>query len=135
MLFWIVLFAFVTFLGLAIWTTCRDYYSDASFVYSVFATIFGIILLVMSIIIVCSNVGVDAQIAEYHTRYEMLTYQYENDIYDNDNDLGKRELISDIQNWNEDLAYRKEIQDDFWVGIFYPNIYDQFKPIDLGSTS
>jgi len=29
------------------------------------------------------------------------------------------------------LAYRKTIQRDFWVGIYYPNVYDQFEFIEL----
>ena len=76
-------------------------------------------------------IGINAKVERYNARYESLVYQYENDIYENDNDLGKKELMDDIQEWNEDLSYRKKIQDDFWLGIYYPNIYDQFEKIEL----
>lgn len=65
------------------------------------------------------------------SNYESLTYQYENDFYNNDNDVGKYELVFQIEYWNTDLAYRKTIQRDFWLGIYYPNIYDQFEFIKL----
>ena len=40
--------------------------------------------------------------------------------------------MTDIQDWNEDLAKYREIQDDFWIGIYIPNVYDQFEFIELG---
>lgn len=135
MIFWISLFVFVTLLTLAIWNTRKHRYDDVTFAFQAFSVIAGIIVGIMACIIVFSHIDADAKIAKYNARYETLTYQYENDIYDNDNDLGKRELIADIQEWNEDLAYSKEIQDDFWQGIFYPNIYDQFEFIELGGAS
>lgn len=52
-------------------------------------------------------------------------------MYRLDNDLGKRELMVDIQKWNTDLTRHKALETDFWVGIFYPNIYDQFEFIEL----
>lgn len=91
--------------------------------------IFGIIISV--VVLAINYIGIDGYIARMNTRYDTLVYQYENDIYDNDNDLGKRELMVDIQNWNEDLSSRRERQRDFWIGIYIPNIYDQFKYIEL----
>ena len=48
-----------------------------------------------------------------------------------DANVAKYELVSQIEYWNTDLAYRKTIQRDFWLGIYYPNIYDQFEFIKL----
>lgn len=95
-------------------------------------SVIGIFGIIASVIVLAINyIGIDGYIARMNTRYETLVYQYENDIYDNDNDLGKRELMVDIQNWNEDLSSRRERQRDFWIGIYIPNIYDQFEPIEL----
>ena len=89
-------------------------------------------LLIEIAVLSVNYIGVDGYIQRMNVRHDMLVYQYENDIYDNDNDLGKRELIEDIQDWNEDLASRKQNQNDAWIGIFIPDIYDQFEFIELG---
>lgn len=129
MIFWLVLLSFVVSLGLAIYVEKR--FCNYSWLFLAIALISLIVTLVMLIDIISSHTNVDAYVAENQMRYEMLVYQYENDIYDNDNDLGKRDLMEDIQEWNEDLAYYREAQDDFWVGIFHPNVYDQFEFIEL----
>ena len=95
-------------------------------------SVIGIFGIIASVVVLAINyIGIDGYIARMNIRYETLVYQYENDIYDNDNDLGKRELMVDIQNWNEDLSSRRERQRDFWIGIYIPNIYDQFEFIEL----
>lgn len=129
MLFWLVILSIVVCLGLAVYLEKR--FRDYSGPFLVIAIIGFIVAIIMLMAIIVENTNVDAYVAENQMRYEMLVYQYENDIYDNDNDLGKRDLMEDIQEWNEDLAYYREAQDDFWVGIFHPNVYDQFEFIEL----
>ena len=132
MLFWITVGVFIILLVLAISLWHSDSCGVDTFASVATAdTVIGIAIAIMLIIICINNTGLDGDIARCNTRYDMLVYQLENDIYDNDNDLGKRELIKDIQDWNEDLASYKENQDDFWIGIFIPNIYDQFEFIEL----
>ena len=95
-------------------------------------SVIGIFGIIASVVVLAINyIGIDGYIAQMNTRYETLVYQYENDIYDNDNDLGKRELMEDIQRWNEDLAANQKNQHDFWIGIYIPDIYDQFEFIEL----
>ena len=99
---------------------------------SVPAVVVGAITVVISLFIIGVNhIGVDASIDKMEVRRDALVYQYENEIYENDNDLGKRALMTDIQAWNEDLAYGKKIHDNFWVGIYWADYYTMFDPIEL----
>lgn len=125
MVFWILI---VLMVGCIVWWLLSDGWSEAP----VFTTILVAVFLTISLgIFACEHLGAKGDVAQYTVRYENLVYQYENNIYENDNDLGKRDLITDIQAWNEALAWHKSMQNDFWIGIYIPDIYDQFKYIEL----
>ena len=128
MLFWIFVGAFTITLVFVYLLRDTDILFDIS---AIIATLLGAAIIISLCIMACNYIGIDAKVSCYQKRYEALTYQYENNFYDNDNDIGKKELVSEIQYWNSDLAYRKTIQRDFWVGIYYPNVYDQFEFIEL----
>ena len=131
MLFWMTIIATILFtvLALKLEDSCFDV---IPFISTIISAACIVAMFVEIAVLSVSHIGVDGYVQKMNERYDMLVYQYDNDIYDNDNDLGKRELIEDIQDWNEDLASRKENQDDTWIGIFMPDIYDQFEFIELG---
>lgn len=131
MIFWITLIAFVVFLVLAIIFADSWDFDWIGMFSAVLTFVSGIAAAIMLIVIIVNNVGVEASIEANKQRYESLIYQAENNLYENDNDLGKKELVNQIQEWNEDLASGKALQDDFWVGIFYADIYDEFDFIPM----
>lgn len=110
---------------------CTDEMSGGHLLATIAFVLTLITLLISTIGLAATYIGADASVAKWETQYESLTYQLENNLYDNDNDIGKKELMDEIREWNGNLAYCKEIQRNFWVGIYYPNVYDNLEFIPL----
>lgn len=96
----------------------------------VVSTLISVILLV--IILVC-NCGAKGTIAGQRERYKSLMYKVETESCRDEFGIINKDYIDEIQSWNESLAYNKQVQRNFWIGIFTPNIYDEFELIDLNS--
>lgn len=126
MLFWIFLILLIV--GVVMLFAIGDDYIPMSA--SIFAV--GLFGVVASVVILCVNyIGIDGDVERNRVRYDSLMYQYENYLYDNDNDVGKKELMSEIQSWNEDLVWYKTMQRNTWIGIYIPNVFDQFDFIEI----
>jgi hypothetical protein len=93
-------------------------------------SISSIVLVIMILVLCCSYIGVDAYIEEKKETYKAIEYKFTSDACDDKFGLISKTVIDEVQNWNEYIKYRQKIQDDFWIGIFYPNIYDQFETIN-----
>jgi hypothetical protein len=138
MLFWLFVIALVVGASCAVlgsWMYDNTKY-DTDWLKIIGLIIVGVTVVAISIsgfVMIDSYGDAEAMVAQNHKRYESLVYQLENNLYDNDNDLGKKELYNEIREWNEDLAYYQNIQDSFWLGIYYPNVFDQFEFIELGN--
>lgn len=78
------------------------------------------------------NTSADGTLAKYQKTRESLVYQLENNLYDNDNDLGKKELYDQITEYNKDIATGRANHNNFWLKPFYSDIYDDLEPIELG---
>ena len=123
-----LIFLTLLLVGVAMLFTISDDYIPMSA--GIFAI--GFLSVIASVVVLCVNyIGIDGDVERNQVRYDSLTYQYENYLYDNDNDVGKKELMSEIQSWNEDLAWYKTMQRNPWIGIYIPDVYDQFDFIEL----
>lgn len=145
MLFWLCLIVLIVGIGLVIvgkmeWFDTRNKNKLRKFLYQndctiksfgrVTVVISGIIMVIMIVVFACAYIGVNAQVERNKERYNAITYKVESGACRDEFGLLNKEVIDEIQDWNEDVTYYKIFQKDFWVGIFVPNIYDQFETID-----
>ena len=95
------------------------------------SVLFFIISAVLGVIAVSASVGSESYLASMQEKRNALVYQLENDLYDNDNDLGKKELYSEIIEYNCDVAKGKIMQNNIWVYNLYSDVYDDLELIEF----
>ena len=95
----------------------------------VVAVISGIVIAIMISILCGQYMSVDAYLEKNRETYKALTYKIESNSCRDEFGLLSKELIDEVQEWNQDVRYYQKIQRNFWVGIFYPNVYDEFETI------
>ena len=100
----------------------------ASATITVFA---GLALVLCSIVSIFIYSSADATTAEYNAERQSLIYQLENNLYDNDNDLGKKDLYDQITEYNKDVVSGRELHNNFLTACFYPDIYDDLELIEF----
>jgi hypothetical protein len=109
-------------------------YEDAIKISGGTITIISIVIVLCMVIGICINHNEEIMLVDtYRQQYQALVYKLETDTCRDELGLLSKTVIDEIQNWNTDLAYKKNVQDNFWVGIFYPNIYDEFEFIDYNN--
>ena len=109
MILWISIF--VTVICLVIFIISSNKYDGAWDAINAISLVFAINAFVLSMglggVSIIARAGADAYLASMQEKRSALVYQLENDIYDNDNDLGKKELYSEITEYNCDVAEGK----------------------------
>lgn len=126
MLFWI--FVILVIIGLVIIkTNCIDYLGG------LLALIGGIGVVISLIIMSLEYTTIDPYLEANREIYKAITYKVENDACKDELGLLSKDVIDEIQEWNKDVRFYQNIQDNFWVGIYYPNVFDEFQIIDYES--
>lgn len=128
MLFWI--FVILVIIGLVIIKTdCIDYMGE------LLAVIGGIAVVISLIIIALEYTTIDSYLESNREIYKAITYKVESDACKDEFGLLSKDVIDDVQKWNKDVRFYQNIQDNFWVCIYYPNVFDEFQTIDYESYS
>lgn len=114
---------------LAKWHIGCDFFQD---IFYPLCFITGIVaLLFMSIAVGINHCTADADLIKLQERYESLTYQVDNQMYNNNNEVGKKELVDQIVEWNENLAFSKTVKHNLWVNWFIAVDYDKLEYIPI----
>ena len=133
MILWISIF--VAVICFVIFGISSNKYDGAWDAINVISLVLAITAFVLSIglggVSIIARAGADAYLASMQEKRSALVYQLENDIYDNDNDLGKKELYSEITEYNCDVAEGKIKQNNIWVYNLYCNVYDELELIEF----
>ena len=109
----------------------RDFWDVIGSISTALAVLFFIISAVLGAIAISASVGSEAYLSSMQEKRNALVYQLENDLYDNDNDLGKKELYSEIIEYNCDVAKGKIMQNNIWVYNLYSDAYDDLELIEF----
>lgn len=131
MLFWIfVIIAVAAYIGYAV----ADLHgNDIGTIFGIVAAITTAITVIMLVPIIMNNVTAIGEKVIYEQRYDALTYKSQTESIRDEFGIVNKDYIDEVQEWNEGIASNQRMQRDFWVGIFVPNIYDDFELIDLDS--
>ena len=108
-----------------------DFWDATGSISIALSVLFFIISAVLGVIAISASVGSESYLASMQEKRNALVYQLENDLYDNDNDLGKKELYSEITEYNCDVAKGKIMQDNIWVYNLYSDVYDDLELIEF----
>ena len=108
-----------------------NFWDVINFISIALSVLFFIISVVLGVIALSASIGSESYLVSMQEKRNALVYQLENDLYDNDNDLGKKELYSEITEYNCDVAKGKIMQDNIWVYNLYSDVYDDLELIEF----
>lgn len=143
MLFWLFVIILLVGVGLIVvgsksWDREKHYFLykhdyDIETIGNWTTGISAVVLVIMLFILCCQHINVDAYVEKNKEIYEGITYKVTSGACRDEFGLLSKEVIDEVQEWNEDVRFYKVAQRDFWIGIFYPNVFDQFETIDYES--
>ena len=114
-----------------------DFVYDYDEIFSIVGTIvivitsIFIILSVGQIILVHSNQ--EASLAQKQATYKALIFKAESEAAKDEFGLLNKEIIDEIQAWNEDVIFTQKSLDNIWENWYYAPYYRELKTIDLNS--
>lgn len=126
MIFWLIVGAFCF---LVVYLCKHD--NDLFFI---IAVLIGIILSIVTLFVINNQISAYDNLLEQKAKCIAFAYAIENKIY-KDDFQSLMVTWEEINEYNESIIEGRKYQDNFWIGIFYPDIYDEFEVIELNEES
>lgn len=90
----------------------------------------AVYLLIAGLLLAMSQTTITATRQANGEKYKALTYKLESDTCRDQFGLLNKEIVDEVQYWNVKVTYYKSMEDNFWVGIYYPDVYGDLGTID-----
>ena len=103
----------------------------ATYGFGMIAVLTLIFLVTLSGVAISDNITAEADFARYQQKREVLVYQLENGLYDNDNDVGMKDLYNEVLEYNEDIVTGRINSQNKWIKVFFPLDYNRLELIEL----
>ncbi len=129
MIFWLCVIILVVGIIMTIVASRKDWIG-VGLLCLITSVLDGIAIIIMTICLCITYSTADANIVRNEEIYKAITYKVESEACRDEFGLLSKKVIDEVQEWNKDVLYYQNVQDDFWVGIFYPDVFDRFETID-----
>ena len=93
----------------------------------------SIVVISSMLIILYTKIGSPADKAKMDEQYNSLCYKAESSEIRDNFGISNKSYIDEIQQWNMDAKMYKEINHNFFLGLFVPEYLGNYKTIDLKS--
>ena len=129
MLFWSFIILFIV--GIILYKVFEfEFLGDFGYFISIIS---GLAVIISLFLIIDEYTTMDSYLEKTREQYKAITYKIESNACRDEFGLLNKEVIDEIQEWNKDVRFYQNIQDNFWLGIYYPNVFDEFGTIDYES--
>lgn len=110
---------------------CQFFYLDIiGGIATLCLTIFSIASGTSIILYITDQCSKDAILEQHKETYSAIMYKIESEQVKDDFNLLSKEIIDEVQAYNESYSRTKEYNKNFWIGIFNSDTYEGLEKID-----
>ena len=129
MLFWLFVILFAV--GMILYKVFESEFLECFGI--LISALSGLAVIVSLFLIIFEHASINSSLEMAREQYKASTYKIESNACRDEFGLLNKKIIDEVQEWNKDVKYYQNIQDNFWLGIYYPNVFDEFETIDYES--
>lgn len=104
---------------------------DVSWLLRCVAVIFIAVIVCTGIAAFFVNQCAESSTTAYRIKYETLVYQLENGAYENIVEYSRKDLMNDIYDYNSHVESGRILSKNPWIGVYYPEDWDNLPLIRL----